>query len=325
MTTSEETAEYDRFGPWVDEVREPVDVPRLFRSYPVDLDATRLVLKVPRGIARRDATPGMDLYDHLLVLDDEQLTVLSRVEAGEGAFDVTTLPLARLVAVRDVVNLLDASLSVHTSDGEQVLVRYNGSARANIGRLVGELRQAVGHTGSSLPVPPVAQALRRAGSERAASGASLDPGSADSALTADFATLRQQVPSIVPWTFHGRVTVTPGGPSGPSGLGALVQRVLHTFSPMTLHGCVLAADDVALEVLGRHEWLIRGKNPVYSSSRLMVAWHALDGLTLAPHPTYPAAAVATLTAGRYAGELVVPVESPAHALLTEAATAATPA
>ena len=92
MTT--ETTEYARFGPWVDEVTTPDDVPRLYRDHPIDLTSTRLVLKVPRNIARRDAHPGMDLYDHLLVLDDARLTVLSRTvtPARRGACAWRTTP-----------------------------------------------------------------------------------------------------------------------------------------------------------------------------------------------------------------------------------------
>jgi hypothetical protein len=51
------TPEYDAFGPWVDPVRTAEEVPPLYRDHPVDLAGSRLVLKVPRDIARRDATP----------------------------------------------------------------------------------------------------------------------------------------------------------------------------------------------------------------------------------------------------------------------------
>ena len=83
--TAAEVAEYDRFGPWIDEIVVPEDVPRLFRSYPIDLSATRMVLKVPRGIARRDATAGMNLYDHLVILERDALTLLSRDVATSNA------------------------------------------------------------------------------------------------------------------------------------------------------------------------------------------------------------------------------------------------
>src|SRR5664279_4920388 len=119
--TAAQVAEYNRFGPWIDEVIVPEDVPRLFRSYPIDLSAARMVLKVPRGIARRDATAGMDLYDHLVILDRDSLTLLSRNGAsaakgeqptGGPGYSVLTLALADVVAIRDDLNLLDGRVTV---------------------------------------------------------------------------------------------------------------------------------------------------------------------------------------------------------------------
>ena len=72
------SAEFDAFGPWVDQVRNASEVPGLYRDYPVDFATSRLVLKVPRNISRRDALPTMDLYDHLLIAGPEALVVLSR-------------------------------------------------------------------------------------------------------------------------------------------------------------------------------------------------------------------------------------------------------
>ena len=75
-------SEYDAFGPWIDEVFAPEDVPRLFRNHALDFDAARLVLKVPRDIVRRDATPDMDLYDYLL--NDEPASVQAEISAALG-------------------------------------------------------------------------------------------------------------------------------------------------------------------------------------------------------------------------------------------------
>ena len=36
-----EVSEYDRFGPWIDKVTVPDNLPRLFRTYPLDSSATR--------------------------------------------------------------------------------------------------------------------------------------------------------------------------------------------------------------------------------------------------------------------------------------------
>jgi len=306
MTVADEVAdEYERFGPWIDEVVTPGEVPRLFRSHPLDVTAARLVLKVPRNVARRDVSAGTDLYDHLLVVDDRTFTVLSRRPAEPGTFTVRTLALDALASVRDVVSLLDAHLTVASRDGTSVTVAYNGSARENVARLVDELRGAV----VGAPPTPLAVELQRAGSELVASERPLDTGRSDGGLLADLAAVRRAQPHVVPWTGHGRVAVRPVG----GGFAALVQRVVP--SPVTLHGAVLAADGTALEILGRHEWLVRGRTPVSSSSRLVVPWSSLDAIRLAPHERYPDAVVVTFVAGRDATQIVVPAGSAAHRLL----------
>lgn len=50
------------------------EIPPLYRGHGFDLARARLVLKLPRNVARRDATPSMDLYDHLVIVDDAALT-----------------------------------------------------------------------------------------------------------------------------------------------------------------------------------------------------------------------------------------------------------
>ena len=47
------TAEYDAFGPWIDEVTTADEVPRLYRDVAIDFAAAHTVLKFPRPIARR--------------------------------------------------------------------------------------------------------------------------------------------------------------------------------------------------------------------------------------------------------------------------------
>ncbi len=75
-----QTLELDRFGPWVLEVGPGDPPPPLFVPY---LDRTAqplMAIKVPRRIERRDARPGMDLYDYLLCLYPDEVVILQRVE-----------------------------------------------------------------------------------------------------------------------------------------------------------------------------------------------------------------------------------------------------
>lgn len=71
--------EYNRFGPWVLEITGQDPAPALFLPH---LDRSRpalLSFKIPRQIERREATPGMNLYDYLVSLFPEELEILQRV------------------------------------------------------------------------------------------------------------------------------------------------------------------------------------------------------------------------------------------------------
>ena len=320
--TAAQVAEYDRFGPWIDEVIVPEDVPRLFRPYPIALSAARVVLKVPRNVARRDATAGMDLYDHVVILDRDSLTLLSRNGAtdatdatgeqpsGEPGYGVLTLALADVVAIRDDLNLLDGRLTVSTSTGASITVPYNGSAHDMATRLVNELRAVAVtmHTGT------VGRAVLTAGGAASAATMVPDPGSADTHLVSRFLELRSDNPGLVVLASHGHRRVSPGA----IGLEGLFARVSHIASPATLHGVVVVADANALEFLGRRASLVRGRNPDYSSSRLVIPLGALDSLDVAAHPIYPEAATVTIGAGEWATDIRVPSDSDAERLFSAA-------
>ena len=71
--------EYDRFGPWAIEVSEQDPAPPLFVPYLTRPERPLLSVKIPRHLERRNARPGMDLYDYLVSLYDDELVVLRRV------------------------------------------------------------------------------------------------------------------------------------------------------------------------------------------------------------------------------------------------------
>src|ERR1035437_5471336 len=108
----------------------------------------------------------------------------------------------------------------------------------------------------------------------AASAATMGPasGSADTHLVRRFLELRSDNPGLVVLASHGRRRVSPGA----IGLEGLIARVSHIASPATLHGVAVVADANALEFLGRRASLVRGRNPDYSSSRLVIPLGALD-------------------------------------------------
>jgi hypothetical protein len=317
-------SEYDRFGRWIDEVSRTEDLPHLYRDYPIDFSVERLVLKVPRDITRRSATPAMDLYDHLIMVGHERLTVLSRrlgrpsiegsratdMDDGRG-YNVVEIKFADVVAIRDALNLLSGRLTISTSEGTPVKVAYNGSAADVVGRLVGMLREVT----STKPASPVGAALAAVGAPLARPAAASEQGPVDPFLATAFLEAHIANPSLSAWATHGGRRLSPNV----AGLQGTIERLKHSLSPMTLNGALFAADGAAMDVFGRHSWLMRGRVPTYSRSHLVIPFSAPDYLQLAPHPLYPDVTVATIGAGKWRQALPVPRDSVAERLLRDAA------
>jgi hypothetical protein len=72
--------EYDRFGPWAIEVTEEDPVPPIFVPHLTRPEPALLTVKIPRRIERRNARPGMDLYDYLVCLYEEDVLILQRLD-----------------------------------------------------------------------------------------------------------------------------------------------------------------------------------------------------------------------------------------------------
>jgi hypothetical protein len=302
-----DTREYDTFGPWIPTVRTTEDVPRLYRDHPLDLAAAHSVVKVPRDIVRRDATAGMDLYDHLLALEADQLTVLSRWQdpatAGPGRYEVREVGYDQIAAVLDVVDLLDGGLHVHTRDGRVLTVSYNGAGADELQLFVDELRVLIGQ---------VATAPNRApapGSELRLLPASA-LGRDDVGVVSAHREVAERRPGLLVYAWHGRQPVQPR-------TGTL-RRLAHALSPATLHAGIVAGDEDAWEVFGRRDWITRGRKPVRSLSRLVLPRHALDRVEAQPHPSYAGATSLTLVAGDARLSMTVPEGSATERVLVEA-------
>ncbi|MET0955005.1 MAG: hypothetical protein ABWY68_03580 [Cryobacterium sp.] len=308
-TDATRTAEFDAFGPWVDEVHDATEVPALYRDHPVDFATSHLVLKVPRNISRRDALPTMHLYDHLIVVAPAALTVLSRAgdnRTGDNrtgdSYTESSIGYGDIAVIEDSVDLVDGRLGIHTRAGTTLTVPYNGSSQQVITRLTDVLRDLASAAAGSgatrdLPhpdAPPAALDL-------------LDLGKQDVGLVTSYFDLLRHEPDAALLAAHGRIALAPSG--------GLVSRVLHAVRPMTLHGAVVCRTERELQIVGRRHWLVRGKAPELSRALTTIPLAAIDAITLHPHPKYLAASVVTFALGALRYEAVLPTGSPAERLL----------
>lgn len=286
------TPEFDAFGPWVFQVHNPEDVPRLYRNHPVDLAAAHLVLKVPRSIERRNANPDMDLYDHLLIAGPTSLTVLSR---RGGAYMTTEVPYSRVAAVHISVDLLDGLLRVYdtaaaVADGKAVEISYNGVSHDLLTQLAGILRAEGLATASTVAVPPAPSTPPITLSLR-------DLGDGDIALVSaqhEFA----ERDGLTTWATHQR---------------ALLRRRTGAFRglrdallPMSMHAAVVSTGPGELHIVHRRHWFTTGRKPVHSVAHTVVLLPRVTGVEVTEWPAYIGADVVRVSSGISVVEIPFP-------------------
>lgn len=284
MTTPARTAEHDAFGPWIDTVRTTDEVPRLFRPHGVDPFAARLVLKVPRDIPRRDTDPSMDLYEHLLVVGDRELEVLSRDGSGYG---VRRIPFADLVAVRDRVDLLDGLLTLHAADGAELRIPFNGASADVVVELTELL---VGLAGAAGGIPDGSPARAEAVAPR------VDLGADEAGVASAYFDLAARDPQLRYLSSRPRTPLVPTA-TGAAGL-------LRRLRPMSLAGAVAACTPRALLIVTRRDAVLRRRTATLSIDRLRILRHAISSTTAEPHPSWVGMSIVTIRAGEASFELV---------------------
>ncbi|MGX8684491.1 MAG: hypothetical protein ACSW78_04350, partial [Lachnospiraceae bacterium] len=107
-------AEYNAFGPWAYEISEKYPLPPLFAPYFTADDKAVIKIKIPREIERRNAEPGMDLYDYVVALYEDRLLVLKR---EGGTVLEKQIPLKEFKGVRIYQNLLKGGYTIFSARG----------------------------------------------------------------------------------------------------------------------------------------------------------------------------------------------------------------
>ena len=126
-------SEYDAFGPWVYDVDGEHPLPPLFVPF-VDMSKSwRMLLKIPRDIERRRATPDMDLYDFVVGADDAGVQIWSR---REKAVESTRIAYRDITGIRLYQRLLHGVCTLYSAGGP-VILTYN-TVSADVMRRFGD-------------------------------------------------------------------------------------------------------------------------------------------------------------------------------------------
>ncbi len=145
--------EYDRFGPWVIRISEEDPPPARFVPYLTRDEPALLSVKIPRKIARRDAHPGMDLYDYVVSLYEHDLVILERIET-EVRSETIAYGDIKHVSLRE--DLLRGTLHLGVPDSPYDLAYNtvsNDVMRPLVDVIVERYRPAGADTVVDLPVP----------------------------------------------------------------------------------------------------------------------------------------------------------------------------
>ncbi|WP_067499475.1 hypothetical protein [Actinoplanes sp. TFC3] len=264
-------SEYDAFGPWIQQVTSSEDLPRLFRGAGIIPEAQRLVLKLPRLIERRNATPDTHLYDHLIAVGAANLTILSRHDDRYHTVDV---PLDRIAALVDTTNLLDGHLGVFTVDGAVALVPYNAAdpkPMATLIELVRGLYLPSSVPADSFPVP---------------GAPALDV--EDTGLLTAYA---------------NTVAAEPGMRLVCDIARRVVQRHVRRT---TLHASLWLADHRETQVLHRREWFSYGNDKVLSMGRTVLPHARINQVRTFAHERFRDVNVIAVDAGNASLAFPVP-------------------
>ncbi|GGN32396.1 hypothetical protein GCM10010109_53410 [Actinoplanes campanulatus] len=269
LITMRSTAEFDAFGPWIDEVTDVDGLPRLYRDSGLDPRAHRLVLKVPRDIERRNANPHMHLYDYVIAVGDEILTVLIR---HEDTYGTARIPFDRIAAIRDGVRLLNGQLTIHTLDGPALTIPYNGSAGAPVRDLIRVLREVY------LPAAPPGPA----------DPYRVDPhvGPEDIGLLTDYRRLIDREPGMRLLNVSYR------------------QHLRHRMRLVAMPASIIVGDDREWQIIHRRDWFT-GPGDDFSLARTVLPRARIGNLWARPHERYQHVHVITVESG--ATTLEIPV------------------
>lgn len=130
------TKEYDAFGQWIFEINDEYTMPPLFVKYYQEKETPLMLIKIPRKIDRRDATPDMNLYDYVIGAFESYLYILKRVE---DSVEERRILYDSVVAIKNTAALLRGQVHLFLK-GETIIIDYNTASEDKIFKLINIIR-----------------------------------------------------------------------------------------------------------------------------------------------------------------------------------------
>ncbi len=130
--------EYNEFGPWIAMINDSTEVPPQFEHEKDLILKATYAFKIPRPIERRNAKPGMPLYDHVVIFFQDELILLDRTETN--TIQKTSILLSEILMIQSLQELLFGELIITTTDRAYSII-YNPVSHEIIEKLVTDIRK----------------------------------------------------------------------------------------------------------------------------------------------------------------------------------------
>lgn len=129
--------EYDRFGPWVAEIKEEIDIPPQFSDFKTNILKSDLSLKIPVFVDRRNLKPGMLLYSTVVCITGDLIVILHH---GENSIDQQEISLKSLQYFQSTLAILLGELKLVTPQ-QTAAISYNPVDPEPVEKLMALIRQ----------------------------------------------------------------------------------------------------------------------------------------------------------------------------------------
>jgi len=130
--------EYNEFGPWVAMINDSTELPPQFEHESDLILNAEYAFKIPRQIERRNAKPGMPLYDQVVAYNSDQLILFDRNETN--TIKKTHIQLSDILMIQSLQELLFGELIITTQEDSHSIV-YNPVSHEIIEKLVNDIRK----------------------------------------------------------------------------------------------------------------------------------------------------------------------------------------